>query len=147
MSMSSAYSSRWIVLVEGRVYLTIGVGHFSTESMQVFDQQVIDAIDASDAPMVHIISDSRQVLSLPSLSEIMKNQYPQHPRMGYSITVGAFQNPVMRFLLSLSATISSTRYKDVATLAEACAYLAHKDPSLPAISTWNIPPDSDLEAS
>jgi hypothetical protein len=147
MSMSSGYSSRWVVLVEGRVYLSIGTGHFTVDSMREFDQQVINALEASDAPMVHLITDSRQVLSLPPLTEIMKNRYPQHPRIGYLITVGAFQNPVMRFLFSLSSTISNVRYKDVATLAEACAFVAHKDPSLPPVSTWAIPPESDLEAS
>jgi hypothetical protein len=145
--MSNTYTSRWIVLIEGRVYLSVGAGHFTTESMRAFDQDVINAIEASDAPLVHLISDSRQVLSLPSLGEIMKNRYPQHPRMGYMITIGAFNNPVMRFLLSLSTTISSVRYKDVATLAEACAYLAHKDPSLPPVSSWNVPSESDLAAS
>jgi hypothetical protein len=145
--MSEGYSSRWIVLVEGRVYLSVGTGHFSPDSMHAFDQVVMNAIDASDAPMVHLISDSRQVLSLPPLTEIMKNRYPNHPRMGYSITIGAFQNPVMRFLLSLSSTISSMRYKDVATLSEACAFLAHKDPSLPPVAAWNMPSESDLAAS
>lgn len=142
--MSSDYTQKWWVLVPERVYLSIGSGHFTAQDMQTFDWEFSNIIDASSAPRVHLIADSRTVLSLPSLADMRKNRYPHHPRMGYSLTIGAFHTPVMRFILSVSSTISQVRYKDVETLTEACVYLTAKDPSLPSLSTWTLPLEEPL---
>ena len=74
-------------------------------------------MNASDAPLVHIILDTRYILSIPSLSEVRKAQYPYHSRMGYNITVGAFNNALMRFIVGVATAITKTRSKDVRTLA------------------------------
>jgi hypothetical protein len=137
--MSSAYTQKWLVLVENRVYLSIGAGHMTAEDMQTFDWEFSTMIDASSAPLIHLIADSRQVLSLPSMADMRKNRYPYHARMGYSLTIGAAHSPLMRFLLTVSSTISQVRYKDVETLAEACTYLIAKDPSLPPLNSWALP--------
>ena len=79
------------------------------------------------------------VLSLPSLGDMRKNRYPNHPRMGYSLTIGAYHSPVMRFVLSMSSAISNVRSKGMNSLAEACKFLAYKDPSLPPVQTWALP--------
>jgi hypothetical protein len=143
-NMSDAYTQKWIMLVPNRVCLSIGAGHLSAADLQTFDWEFTSMIDASTAPLVHLIADSRHVLSLPSLVEMRKNRYPYHPRMGHSLTIGAHHSPVMRFILSVSSSISKVRYKDVPTLAEACTYLAHKDPSLPPIHTWALPVEADM---
>jgi hypothetical protein len=145
--MSDAYIQKWMTLVPDRVYLSIGSGHLTAADMQTFDWEFTNMIDASSAPMVHLVADSRHVLSLPSLVEMRKNRYPYHARMGYSLTIGAYHNPLMRFILSVSSSLSKVRYKDVETLAEACTYLAHKDPSLPPIKTWSLPTADDSLAS
>lgn len=80
---------------------------------------------------------------MPSLTEVMKNRYLVHPRMGYIVTIGAFRNSVLRFLFSMSTAITKTRYKDTVSLREACDYLIEKDPSLPPLNTWSLPADAD----
>lgn len=144
--MVDALNQQWVTLIEGKIYLSVGSGHVTVESMHQFDQEVISKIEASDATLVHLISDTRYILSIPSLGEMQKLKYPHHPRMGYNLTIGAFHNPLMRFIISLSLSVTRLRYRDVNTLEEACAYLAQKDPSLPPLDTWNIPANSDASA-
>lgn len=142
--MDTIYTHRWMVIVPDQVYLSIGSGHMTADDMQNFDREFMGMIDASPAPLVHLVADSRHVLSLPSLNEMRKNRYPYHARMGYSLTIGAFHNPVMRFILNVSSSISQVRYKNLELLEEAYRYLAHRDPSLPSIETWILPPADTL---
>jgi hypothetical protein len=97
--------------------------------------------------LVHIINDTRHVLSIPSLTEVRKAKHPFHKRMGYNITVKAFSNPFMRAVITVSAAITRLRYKDVDSFEEAYQFLAQKDPSLPPVSTWNLPSQADTNAS
>ena len=106
LTMAKTYTQKWLALVDKRVYLSIGAGDLTAEDMRNFDHEFLGMIESSSTPLVHLIADSRQVLSLPSLGEMRKNRYPYHPRMGYNITVGAFHDPVMRFVLSVSTAIS-----------------------------------------
>jgi hypothetical protein len=144
--LTKTSDQKWYTLVEGRVYMSTGSGHVTTEVMQRLDEHFIAQIDASPYPLVHIIQDARFILSLPPISEVRKLNYPSHPRMGYSITVGGFGG-LMRFIVSIAATIFQARSKDVNTLAEAYAYLLVKDPSLPPLNTWNLPPEETSVAS
>ena len=67
--------------------------------------------------------------------------------MGYSVSVGAFQNPLMRFIVGMATAIVGARSKDVASLKEAYAYLLEKDPTLPPLESWNFPPEISFAAS
>jgi hypothetical protein len=143
--MSETFSQRWLVLVPDRVFLSVGAGHFSSEFIRHFDEEFVGMIEASPASRVHLITDSRQVLSLPSMNDLMKNTYPNHPRMGYNITIGAFQNPMMRMIMSFTTQVTNARYRDVRTLMEACAYIAHHDSSLPPIEEWDLPSEDEMK--
>lgn len=145
--MSEANIQKWHTLVEGQVYLSTGTGHVTIEAMQQIDLEFIAELNASPYPMVHLIHDARFILSLPPLAEVRKLSYPYHPRMGYSMTVGALSNALMRFIVSMGAAIIKARTKDVATLSEAYAYLRAKDPSLPPLSAWTLPPEGNAAAS
>jgi hypothetical protein len=102
---------------------------------------------SSAFPQVHIIHDTRAFLGLPPLAEVRKIVYPFHPKMGFNITVGTFPNPLIGFMLVFATSIFRSRFQDVKTLSEACAFLLEKDPSLPPVSTWNLPSDADLTSS
>jgi hypothetical protein len=144
--MNKTYN-QYHTLVEGKIYLFMGTGHVTSEMLQQFDHDVIELLDASPYPLVHIIQDARAILGIPPLNEVRKMKYPLHPRMGYNISVGALQHPVMRFVVGIAAAITGMRSKDVATLTEAFAYLAEKDPSLPSMETWTFPPEVNFSAS
>jgi len=145
--MNKTDNQNWHALVDGRVYLSLRTGDISAEMMHQIDREFCEIIDSSPYPMVHVIFDLRYIGSIPALSELGKVQYPQHPCAGYSITVGAFQNPLMRFLVTMATAITKSRSKDVATLTEGYRYLAEKDPSLPPVRAWNYPPGSVSAAS
>jgi hypothetical protein len=145
--MNGMHSEKWHALVEGRVYLSLRTGHINADTMHDIDREFGELIDASPYAMVHAIFDLRAIVSIPPLNEMGKVQYPHHPRSGYSITVGAFQNPLMRFLVSMASAIVKSRSKDVSTLTEGYLYLAEKDASLPPVQTWTHPPSSTSAAS
>ena len=145
--MNLPLNQQWFVLIEGQLYLSVGRGHITAEMIQQADQDFLNQLEASQAPLVHVIHDVRRVLSIPALSDMQKNKAPRHPRMGYTLTIGAFQNPIMRFIISLSLGMTQVRYRDVDSLAAACTYLVEKDPSLPPLNTWNIPYEVDVVVS
>lgn len=145
--MNDSNVQKWYTLVEGQVYLSTGSGSVTLEIMQQLDQDFTAVLDASPHAMVHLIHDARSIVSLPPLNEVRKLSYPFHPKMGYSLTVGAISNGLMRFIVSMGAAIMKARTKDVATLSEAYAYLIAKDPTLPALQTWNFPPENNSVAS
>lgn len=145
--MSEPFRQQWHTLVEGQVYLSTGAGHISIDIFLQMDQEFLSLIEASDAKLVHIINDTRYVLSIPPLTEVRKAKHPFHKRMGYNVTIKAFSNPIMRAIITISSAISRMRYKDVDSIAEACAFLAQKDPSLPPLSAWKLPPEGTAAAS
>jgi hypothetical protein len=145
--LSEAYTQKWYTLVEGKVYLSTGTGHVTLNVMKELDRYFTAQLEASPHAMVHIVHDARFILSLPPLNEVRKLNYPTHPKLGYSMTIGALSSSLMRFIVSMAAAIVKARSKDVATLTEAYAYLLAKDPTLPPLDTWNFPPEDDSVAS
>jgi hypothetical protein len=145
--LGDTYSQKWHTLVEGQVYLSKMTGYLTAENMHAFDRECVLLCDSSPFPLVHIIHDTRSFLGLPPLAEVRKIVYPFHRKMGFNITMGAFPNPLVGFMLVFATSIFRSRFQDVKTFREACAFLAEKDPSLPPISTWNIPSDADLTVS
>ena len=55
--MSDAYTQKWMTLVPERVYLSVGSGHLTAADMQTFDWEFTNMIEASSAPMVHLIAE------------------------------------------------------------------------------------------
>jgi hypothetical protein len=136
---NSTFSQNWYTLVEGQVSMTTVVGHLTTETMRQNDRDFTAFIDASSAPMVHLIVDTRRMLSVPPISENRKAGFPYHPRMGYNVTIGAFRNPFVRLIITMSVAVIRIRYKDVDSLEEACAFLISKDSDLPPLEMWALP--------
>jgi hypothetical protein len=144
---NSAFSQNWYTLVEGQVRMTTVVGHLTTEIMRENDRDLTAFIEASSAPMVHLIVDTRRMLSVPPIAENRKAGYPYHPRMGYNVTIGSFRNPLIRLIITMSVAIVRIRYKDVDSLEEACAFLISKDPNLPPLEMWALPDESPVAGS
>ena len=78
--MSEPFRQQWHTLVEGQVYLSTGAGHISTGIFFQMDQEFLGVIKSSDAKLVHIINDTRYVLSIPPLTEMRKAKHPFHKR-------------------------------------------------------------------
>ena len=142
---------KWSVLVPGQVYLIVGVGEGVTEDAiketAVFDQECMTVLNASEASLVHFINDLRSVHGVPPIGSIRKMQYLRHPRLGYYITMGALQNPLLRFIGNMVGSMVRMRYQDVETLDRAYELLIAKDPSLPPLSAWSLPIEADIITS
>ena len=145
-SMNELMSQLLITLVEGQVYLLRSDLPSTPELLPQLDQEFIQVMDTSHVSLVHLISFITADNTV-SLREARKAKYSSHPRMGYNVSIGAFHNPALRFIIAVSISLTRARYKDVNTLAEACAFLAQKDHFLPPLHTWNLPSHVDASAS
>lgn len=137
----------WFTLVSGQVYLMISLeDSLVTDSLSMtrsYDQICSAILESSNASLVHFITDMRAVKNFPPISSISAMHFLRHQRMGYYITLGAMDNPVLRFIATTVGSIARLRYKDVATLNDAYSLLLSKDPTLPPLETWGLPPERD----
>lgn len=140
-------SPEWFTLVPGQVYLMIGLEdrlvNNALEMTRGYDVQCAALLEASDAPLVHFITDMRAVKSFPPMSSISGMHFLRHQRMGYYITLGALDNPMLRFIATMVGGIARLRYSDVTTFQDAYNLLLSKDPALPPLETWALPSERD----
>lgn len=135
----------WFTLVPEQAYLMISIEDgLVSDAMQMtrsYDQVCTAILESSTASLVHFITDMRAVKSFPPISSISAMHFMRHPRMGYYITLGAMENPVLRFIAKTVGGIARLRYSDVTTLNDAYSLLLSKDPTLPPLETWSLPPE------
>lgn len=121
--------TRWYV--EHRLSYTRLWGEVSEQDLKTMDAWLIACMDDSPALLVHHIIDTSDVTKPTSARQALQLKAPRHPRMGWSITIGANRNPIVRFLTALVISAARIRYRDVSTLDEALALLHTLDPTLP----------------
>ncbi len=88
-----------------------------------------DYLDASPQEKVHVLIDARRVNNLPRLLPLTRQQWHQHPKLGWVLSVG--HSPANRAkgeVVGMSAR-SNVRHYD--TIPEALAFLQSVEPSLP----------------
>jgi hypothetical protein len=138
----------WFTLVPNQVYLMIGIeDQFVANALEMtrsYDQVCTALLESSNASLVHMITDLRAVKSFPPISSISGMHFLRHPRMGHYITLGALDNAVLRFIATIVGGITRLRYGDVKTLEDAYSLLLSKDPSLPRLEAWALPPERDM---
>ena len=143
--MSHKLDRRWVTLVPGRVHIIYGIEKVNTgsiiQSTKDYDQECVAFLNASDGLPVHLIDDLRGVRNVPPVMSIYNMQFWRHQRLGCYVTLGVLYHPVLRFVATRVSGLVRMRYKDAVRLNEAYQFLIAKDPTLPALDTWDIPPD------
>jgi hypothetical protein len=124
--------TRW--LLEDRILFSHHSGVMSDEDIQKMDAETLAYLEASSAQLVHHIIDSRAITKAASIRQTMQVKAPYHPRTGWVITIGASQNPLVRFLTALVTSATKLRYREVATFEDALALLQQLDTTLPDLA-------------
>lgn len=141
----------WFTLVPHAVYFTLSDPDMTREQvsadMRQFGLDFLSVIEESPAPQVHLIIDARASRGAPPMREAMSAPFLRHPRLGYTITIGGVNNPVLRVMLSLLRAMVRGRYQDVGSLDDACNLLIAKDAALPPLHTWSLPTQADTAAA
>jgi hypothetical protein len=95
-----------------------------------FDRLVIEHIDSSSAPLVHMIGDVREMTATPKFGGLKMMRFLQHPRLGWYIFVGV-ENRIIKMFGTAVLQIFRVRHRFVSSTAEALAFLQKVDSTLP----------------
>jgi hypothetical protein len=90
---------------------------------------------------VHLIDDLRGVRNIPPVSTIFNMQFLRHPRLGSYVTLGVLYHPVLRFIARRVSGLVGVRYADTRVLEDAYGFILARDPKLPPLETWVLPPE------
>lgn len=112
---------QWIV--DERI-LFMDVNVEATHKMPVYDQLIVDYLNASSAEAVDlIIRLPKPKQAPPSLKRLTTYKYQKHPRLGYVVMIGLELNPMIRFLITSAAKVSGMKMRTFATLDEGIDFL------------------------
>jgi hypothetical protein len=113
-------------------------GDSSDQDLLDIDQQVINYLNQSDAPLVHFIMDQRNAPPVPSskvaaqIKVATQLKWPKHPKYGWAIMVGP-TNSLQRFIIAVATNFFKVRQRTFITMDEGLDFLNDIDSSLPAL--------------
>src|SRR5688500_7514486 len=78
-------------LVPNKVIDLHVIGDISLESLAAFSQDIMQYIESSDAPLVHLLADERDMGGFPSqIKRVLDSaQFLRHPRLGWFVIYGS----------------------------------------------------------
>jgi hypothetical protein len=116
---------------QNRVLLMRFQGDVSADELSQINRQITQHLDESDAQLVHLILDQRDIGGVPgnimTLTRTMT--FIQHPRLGWVLRFGEI-HPTVRFMSAVVMQAASVRFRNFHTLEEALQFLSHVDVTL-----------------
>jgi hypothetical protein len=109
----------------------------TTAELQANDLEIWSTLQTSPSSFVHFLIDMRTLSVFPSLADYMALKSLKHPHMGWSMTVGAVQQPLLRFFLTTVMSSSRVRYRDFKSMPEALGFARTIDNALVNIPLEN----------
>jgi hypothetical protein len=120
--------TNWLIV--NRIIYSHFEGEISHDDVVQFDQAMLTMLENAEQ-LVHSIGDLRQITKSAPLKDTLSMKSMRHPNAGWGITIGAFENPLIRMLAAMTMAIAKARYREVSSLEEALSVLKQKDPTLP----------------
>lgn len=124
--------THWIL--ENHVILVTAPPVLTLQRLYENDTLVLSMIEPSPAPLIHILLDARAVVTYPPLRGERDYRVLKHPRMGWSATVGVFQQPMLRFFFGVIMSAARIRHRDFKDLDSALTFLNRVDEAVAAVS-------------
>ncbi len=118
--------------LENRVMMIAAEGEYTDEELIGLDGQVIQYLDQSPMPLVHMIMDRQQTNHIPSIKSATMVKWPKHPRYGWTLVIGS-SNPFQRFVVALANNLFKGRQRNFDSLDEALDFLNLVDSTLPPL--------------
>jgi hypothetical protein len=124
------YDISW--LVENQVINLVLDGEMTVETIDEMSKTIIQYLDSSDKPLVHLlIDDSHASSSIRHIKSVMEvGKALGHPRFGWLIIYGS-TNKTYQFMSYLISQITKIRHRRFATLAETLEFLHTVDVTVP----------------
>lgn len=123
-------------LVKNKIIHQVCIGDMSLEDVEHGSASIINHIDESDAPLVHLVISEKDMISLPSsLNAFAKSvEFLRHKRLGWFIIYGNVdQALIAKFLGTAVITMAGVRHRRVETFNDALEHLAYVDTTLPSV--------------
>jgi hypothetical protein len=125
------YDISW--LVEKQVINLILDGEMTVETIDEMSKAIIEYLDSSDKPLVHLLIDDSNARSsirhIKSVTEVGKSL--SHPRFGWLIIYGS-TNKTYQFMAYMISQVTKIRHRRFGTLDEAIQFLQTVDVTLPS---------------
>lgn len=123
-------------LVENKLIHAIASGDVSVEGLAYFSSTIVQYLDQSDAPLVHLIISEEQMESFPksikAVGEVAK--FFRHEQLGWFIIYGNTERDrIAIFVASVVTGMAKIRHRRCETLEESLEFLTTVDTSLPSI--------------
>ncbi len=123
-------------LLENKVIYVVTEGDLALEDVQYVSESVINLIDQSDSPLIHIVLSEEKLDSLPkSLSAFNKVvEFLRHERMGWFLIYGNTNRaPIVKFLGTMVIEMAKVRHRRFDTMQECLEFLVEVDPELSSV--------------
>ena len=106
-------------------------GDVSIEDFPDYDRLILEHIEQSGNPLVHVCIDMTAVRDFPNnVSKVQKAlTHISHPRLGWSIVIT--ESRVIRFVAYMVTQISKARFRAFNTREEVLAFLHTVDATIP----------------
>ncbi len=118
--------------LENRVLLVANSGAISDQDMLDVDQPIIDHMNQSNVPLVHLIVDNSDATYNPSIKTVSQAKFPKHPQCGWVLLVGP-TSTFTRFVNAVVTNVFKTRNRMFDTRNEALDFLNEVDSALPPL--------------
>jgi hypothetical protein len=124
-------------LVENRIIYWLHTGDGTISNTKEADMEVIRLLEASSAPLVHIILDLQGLKEMPSLADSIRAKYdfPKHPKSGWNIFVG-MKDPLQKMVVSFMGNVFKMRARLLENNIEALDFLQSIDSTLPDLAPY-----------
>lgn len=125
-----SYEVKWHT--ENSIVLVRLWGDLDIREFPEFDQLIVQHIEESQRPLVHIWVDLKEVTQFPaSVREVHKAlTHLSHERVGWSVVIT--HNRIIRFVGYMITQIAKARFRAFSTDEEAMAFLQQMDQQLAA---------------
>ena len=125
-------TTHWFV--KNKIIITNFVGDVTLDELKTNGMQVSQMLNQSDAPLVHLLTNETDLISLPiSIKQLSESSpFMQHPQLGWVIMYGN-EDRLAKFKAAIVTSIAKTRHRRFLTLEESLEFLVAMDKSLPTI--------------
>ena len=119
--------------LENRVIYMETPGKLLLEEVGETSNTIINMIDNSDAPLVHVVINEIDLESFPKSLKAFNDavSFLRHPRIGWLIIYPS-TNQFAKFMSGMVAGIAKVRFRRLETLDESLAFLTSMDSTLPS---------------
>jgi hypothetical protein len=124
-------------LVENRIIYWLHTGDGTISNTKEADIEVIKLLEASSAPLVHIILDLQELKEMPSLADSIRAKYdfPKHPKNDWNIFVG-MKDPLQKMIVSFMGNVFKMHSRLLENNIEALDFLQSIDSTLPDLTPY-----------